>query len=403
MLFSTTALFLCLALAKSADAQSTIHDIVVGSAAGALTYTPSFISASVGDQVVFHFHQKNHTATQSSFSDPCHKISGGFDSGFMPVSATDTDDFPTFSVTVNDTKPIWVYCRQADNTPESHCGNGMVFAVNPGANGTSTSFQDYLNNALAEGAQFKASASATASSSAASGSWTTAAYGGVTIPAAPTESVVTETITVQASSWTTTYSSYPGSPAATPVSLDGTVHTVIVGGSDGQLTYTPSNITAAPRDVVVFQFHQKNHTATQSAFADPCRILTDETTGEVIGLDSGFMPVGANATEFPTFNVTVNDTAPLWFYCKQHLPTGASHCGMGMVFAVNAVADSPRNFSAFQELAIELNGTNAVSASGSSSAPGSTTTKSPGGASASFSMNFVLVFGSAAAFIGALL
>lgn len=38
-------------------------------------------SAQPGDQVVFHFEQKNHTATQSSFADPCGKLDGGFDSG----------------------------------------------------------------------------------------------------------------------------------------------------------------------------------------------------------------------------------------------------------------------------------------------------------------------------------
>ena len=47
------------------------------------------------------------------------------------------------------------------------------------------------------------------------------------------------------------------------------------------------------------------------------------------------MPVDANATTFPTWSVTVNNTQPLWFYCRQHAPTGASHCGAGMVFAVN--------------------------------------------------------------------
>ena len=79
------------------------------------------------------------------------------------------------------------------------------------------------------------------------------------------------------------------------------------------------------------------------------------------------MAVGANATEFPTWNVTVNDTTPLWFYCRQHAPDGSSHCGAGMVFAVNAVENSPRNFTAFKALATTLNGTNTTGASSSSS------------------------------------
>lgn len=357
-------------VAASSVAGQQIHDITVGSANGSTTYTPNAIFANPGDQVVFHFEQKNHTATQSSFADPCGLKAGGFDSGFMPVGPNITDNFPTFTIPVNDTEPIWVYCRQGEGTPNSHCGLGMVFAVNCGADGSANSFTAFQQAALAEGAALRAAASSSAALASAteaptattSDAWTTAAYGGVSIPAEPEPSVVTESITVGSSAWQTIYSSYIGSPEPTPVAIAGAVHTVVVGGSNGQLTYSPSNISAEPRDVVVFQFQQKNHTATQSSFADPCRILTNATTNEVIGLDSGFMPVEANATEFPTWSVTVNDTAPLWFYCKQHAPDGSSHCGTGMVFAINAVANSTRNFTAFQSLAVQLNGTNASGA-----------------------------------------
>lgn len=30
----------------------------------------------------------------------------------MPVSANVTDNFPTYTITVEDTNPIWVYCAQ---------------------------------------------------------------------------------------------------------------------------------------------------------------------------------------------------------------------------------------------------------------------------------------------------
>jgi hypothetical protein len=68
------------------------------------------------------------------------------------------------------------------------------------------------------------------------------------------------------------------------------------------------------------------------------------------------MPVSANATTFPTFTIQVNDTAPIWVYCRQ---TG--HCGQGMVFAANADECSPQSFEAFQALAIQLNGTKSSS------------------------------------------
>jgi len=113
------------------SAQGTEHHVIVGNN-GTLTFDPPSIAAAPRDTVVFEFRSKNHTATQSSFGDPCRKLEftsttgqKGFDSGFMPVDASLTTNFPTFSVTVNDTAPIWIYCRQ-----QGHCGKGMVFAVN---------------------------------------------------------------------------------------------------------------------------------------------------------------------------------------------------------------------------------------------------------------------------------
>lgn len=135
----------------------------------------------------------------------------------------------------------------------------MVFAINCGADGAPNSFTNFKNSALAIGAQLQASASAAsaastppAAASTASEALTTAAYGGVTIPAAPEESLVTVTVTVEASQWTTVYSSYPGSPDPTPVSLAGAVHVVQV-GNNGSLTFEPPFVMAQPRDVISFQ------------------------------------------------------------------------------------------------------------------------------------------------------
>jgi len=331
---------------------ATVIDIQVG-AGGLLAYSPEAISAQPGDQVVFHFHAKNHTVTQSSFADPCGKKDGGINSGFQPVPANQTDNLPTFTVTVNDTSPFWVYCAQAAKTPASHCGAGMVFAINCGADGSPNSFTNFKNSALAVGASLKAAAaSATPAVGGADAAYTTAAYGGYTIPPAPDATPVTQVITLgSTSTWTTTYASYPGSPAATPASAEGTVHKVVVGGV-GLLTFDPPFISALPRDTVVFEFHQKNHTVTQSSFDDPCRKLNNNG---VTGFDSGFMPVAADATTFPTWNFTVTDTSPVWAYCRQQSPE--SHCGQGMVFAINSVETSARNFSAFQNVAKALNGT----------------------------------------------
>jgi plastocyanin len=343
---------LCLALLPFAASQ-TVHDVQVGGANGALVFQPEAISANPGDQVVFHFHPKNHTVTQSSFASPCGPKDGGIESGFMSVAANTTDNFPTYTITVNDTQPVWVYCRQAANTPASHCGQGMVFAVNCGQDGAPNSFTNFKAAALAVGANLSAAAASATST-------TSAAYGSATIPPAPTGVPVTEVITLAASTWTTTYTSYPDSPAPTPASLQGNVIKVKVGGP-GVLAFDPPRVQALPRDTIVFEFHEKNHTVTQSAFASPCLKLDNNG---ITGFDSGFFPVAANSTTFPTWSLTINDTAPIWAYCRQQ-----SHCGSGMVFAVNSDESSARNFSAFQGLAKTLNGTATASSSSGTTSP----------------------------------
>ncbi|ETW85146.1 hypothetical protein HETIRDRAFT_247745, partial [Heterobasidion irregulare TC 32-1] len=103
------------------------HLVVVGEGGG-LTFTPSNLTAVVGDVIEFMFVQKNHSATQTSFETPCTPAEGGFDSGFNPVAAGQTTNFPTFNVTVENTDPIWVSCQQIN-----HCKLGMAFAANPPA------------------------------------------------------------------------------------------------------------------------------------------------------------------------------------------------------------------------------------------------------------------------------
>ncbi|PPQ72020.1 hypothetical protein CVT24_008072 [Panaeolus cyanescens] len=346
---------LSLGLALLPFVSAAIHDIQVG-AAGKLLYYPEAIAAQPGDQVVFHFHPKNHTVTQSSFADPCGRKDGGISSGFQPVLANQTDHLPTFTITVNDTEPIWMYCAQAARTPNSHCGAGMVFAINCGPDNAPNSFHNFKQAALAVGASLSAAAATATPTPTPTPAYpptvpvqyTTAAYGGYTIAAPPQGTVVTQPVTVGTSSWMTTYTSYPGSPAPTPASIEGQVHRVIVGGP-GKLAFDPPRIDALPRDTIVFEFRQKNHTVTQSTFDDPCRRAN---INGVLGFDSGFFPVADDATTFPTWNYTVTDTAPVWAYCRQ-----GNHCGAGMVFAINSVEDSGRSFNDFQNVAKALNGT----------------------------------------------
>jgi len=142
-------------------------------------------------------------------------------------------------------------------------------------------------------------------------------------------------------------------------------------GEGGGLTFSPESVTAKQDDIIAFQFISKNHSVTQSSFADPCTRLTTPT----LGIDSDYQPVAANATMIPQWSFTVvNATAPLWFYCKQ-----GAHCKAGMVFAVNPTAD--KTFEAFKSKAT---GASPSPPAGSSPTPtGSTPTGSVPSPSAS--------------------
>ena len=96
------------------------------------TYSPDKITANVGDKVQFQFMGGNHTATQSTFDQPCQPINNfmnnvtGFHSGFVPAAASQAMGMiPTWEITINSTAPIWVYCAQA-----KHCENGMSLVIN---------------------------------------------------------------------------------------------------------------------------------------------------------------------------------------------------------------------------------------------------------------------------------
>ncbi|KAF8873890.1 Cupredoxin [Infundibulicybe gibba] len=299
-----------LALVSLPSAFATTFDVQVGPN-GQFVYQPEFVKAAVGDVVNFSFMPKNHTVTQSSFEAPCSPAAGGINSGFMPVASGDTSS--TFQVTVNDTNPLWFYCQQAN-----HCSQGMVFAINAPDDPDPKSFSAFKARAMGTGA---ASTSPTAG-------------GGYVTPPPPSWQSATATVTQGASVWTTTYTSYDGTPPPTPAAQPQD-HKITV-GPDGKFVYSPANITAAIGDTVTFEFMPKNHTVTQSSFMNPCQAL-GETTPGAVGFKSGLCtPVAADATTFPTFQIKINDTAPIWGYCGQ---TG--HCGSGMVFSINAVESGP--------------------------------------------------------------
>ncbi|KAJ7649560.1 Cupredoxin [Mycena polygramma] len=338
----SSALLATLALGLLPAALGSTFDVAVGPN-GNFTYDPPFIMAEAGDTVTFTFNPKNHTVTQSSFDAPCVPLVGGASSGFQFVSNV-SGLLPTWSFTVaNADTPFWFHCEQT-----GHCGKGMVFAINPPADPDPHSFSAFQALAI------KLNGSDAVPTS-------TDTY---TTPPAQSWASATATMTKGASTWTTVYTSYDGTPA--PTYAPAPVNHVIKVGID-QLNYTPSNISAAIGDTVTFEFHPKNHTVTQSSFLEPCKPLAETSPSGQVGFKSGFQFVADNATTFPNFTITINDTTPIWGYCGQQGPP--VHCTSGMVFSINAVESGPNNFAAFKELAMRSgdNGTAAAAVSGSGS------------------------------------
>jgi plastocyanin len=109
----------------------------------------------------------------------------------------------------------------------------------------------------------------------------------------------------------------PGAPAAgVPAAATGKVFTVMVG--NGNLTFVPKNFIASVGDTVSFVWTVGNHSVVQSTKADLCTKKGPDAFAS-----------GVRAPPF-TWNITVNSTDPLWYYCG--VPT---HCQKGMYGAVN--------------------------------------------------------------------
>ncbi|KAF7945406.1 hypothetical protein EAE96_010180 [Botrytis aclada] len=107
-------------------------------------------------------------------------------------------------------------------------------------------------------------------------------------------------------------------------------HVVSV-GADG-LNYDPRELTADVGDIIEFRFYPLNHSVARAEYKQPCIPYEDTGAGK-IGFWSGFEPTSIVSNNPPTFNLLINDTEPIFFYCSA---PGA--CQEGMVGVINANA-----------------------------------------------------------------
>jgi len=149
------------------------------------------------------------------------------------------------------------------------------------------------------------------------------------------------------------------------VSVYSASHLVLV-GDNGTLAFNPSSIQAAQGDTVSFEFRSKNHSVTQSTFANPCALMATPKAG----VDSGFQLTSNTTTTFAQWTITIdNATAPLWFFCAHNTPK--NHCQAGMVFAINPTAE--KSFDAYLKNAMNTSLPTGVGSTGTGTGTGTGT------------------------------
>jgi plastocyanin len=109
----------------TATAAPAVQTVSVGR--DGLVFTPDTITAKVGERITFQFFPKNHSVVQADFNNPCNPSEGAIFSGFIPTANGPAPE--TFTITVEDEKPVWLYC--AALRPSPHCAAGMVAVINP--------------------------------------------------------------------------------------------------------------------------------------------------------------------------------------------------------------------------------------------------------------------------------
>ncbi|KAK8140241.1 hypothetical protein PG984_000307 [Apiospora sp. TS-2023a] len=103
-----------------------------------------------------------------------------------------------------------------------------------------------------------------------------------------------------------------GSPAATQTAAAPAIHTISVGAAG--FSFRPDSVTANVGDIVRFNFYPTNHSVARAEFRYPCIPYETVEIGRR-GFYSDLMPVQAILNDPPHFDVKINDTEPIFFYC----------------------------------------------------------------------------------------
>ncbi|KAK1758861.1 extracellular serine-rich protein [Echria macrotheca] len=145
---------LSLPIMATAAAAATVS-VAVGQ--NGFTFSPSSVTAAIGDIIEYSFFPPNHSVIMGDFNNACMPAAtGGFFSGFMTGASSASSSSSSssgggggglgyrqtsaggsvFQVKINSTDPIFFYC----GVP-THCQAGMVGVINPNSSQTLSAYQ----------------------------------------------------------------------------------------------------------------------------------------------------------------------------------------------------------------------------------------------------------------------
>ncbi|QSZ32646.1 hypothetical protein DSL72_002225 [Monilinia vaccinii-corymbosi] len=152
---------------------------------------------------------------------------------------------------------------------------------------------------------------------------------GVSILASVRADSTTTTSKPKPSSVPSESKSDPSKSSSTSTSSSAAATYTVSVGADG-LNYSPRELTADVGDIIEFRFYPQNHSVARAEYKQPCIPYEDTGAGKV-GFWSGFEPIAIVSNNPPIFNLLINDTEPIFFYCS-----APQACRDGMVGVINA-------------------------------------------------------------------
>ncbi|KAL5604037.1 uncharacterized protein BROUX77_004223 [Berkeleyomyces rouxiae] len=117
----------------------TTHTVVVDQNG----FSPSSVNPTKGDAILFHFSEGFHSVIESTYSEPCEPLQGGFASGEFITAMGDGRNKKGFVIDVFNTDPVWFY-----NGSQGQCHKFGAVGVSFSPDTNTHNWEDFRARAL---------------------------------------------------------------------------------------------------------------------------------------------------------------------------------------------------------------------------------------------------------------